>query len=182
LRICSRASEIRIRITLKEAINICQLGALLGFEDKSRAKQIEWLRERNQQVVRPGTDDATSNIIEVAFRCEAPKLAAQVVTSVVTAYERETNRVTTEANSEKFSKPETMRDQYDQRAKKAHEEFVGFLTTAHHDMLALESDPVSLLNRLIATKHTLIPKPDHRQIVSVQKEFKGVGDGVNFGQ
>jgi uncharacterized protein (TIGR00730 family) len=36
-----------------------------------------------------------------------------------------------------------------------------FLTPAHHAMLAVERDPEALLDRLAATKHTLIPKPVH---------------------
>ena len=36
-----------------------------------------------------------------------------------------------------------------------------FLTPAHHAMLAVERDPEPLLDRLAATKHTLIPKPVH---------------------
>ena len=36
-----------------------------------------------------------------------------------------------------------------------------FLTPSHHAMLAVERDPEALLDRLAATKHTLIPKPVH---------------------
>ena len=36
-----------------------------------------------------------------------------------------------------------------------------FLTPAHHDMLAVESDADALLNRLTTTRHTPIPKPIH---------------------
>jgi uncharacterized protein (TIGR00730 family) len=38
----------------------------------------------------------------------------------------------------------------------------GFLTPAHRAMLTVERDPEPLLDRLAATKHTLIPKPIHR--------------------
>jgi len=37
-----------------------------------------------------------------------------------------------------------------------------FITPAHHAMLAVESDPERLLDRLAATKHTRIVKPIHR--------------------
>jgi predicted Rossmann-fold nucleotide-binding protein len=36
-----------------------------------------------------------------------------------------------------------------------------FLTSAHHSMLAVESDADSVLHRLAATQHILIPKPAH---------------------
>ena len=36
-----------------------------------------------------------------------------------------------------------------------------FLTPAHHAMLVVEKDSERLLDRLAATKHTLIPKPVH---------------------
>ena len=36
-----------------------------------------------------------------------------------------------------------------------------FLTAAHHDMLAVEGEPEVLLERLLRTKHILIPKPIH---------------------
>jgi uncharacterized protein (TIGR00730 family) len=36
-----------------------------------------------------------------------------------------------------------------------------FLTPAHHAMLAVERDSESLLDRLTATRHALIPKPVH---------------------
>ena len=34
-----------------------------------------------------------------------------------------------------------------------------FITPTHHSMLTVESDPETLLDRLAATRHTLIPKP-----------------------
>lgn len=37
-----------------------------------------------------------------------------------------------------------------------------FLTPAHHDMLAVGQEANALLDRLVATSHTLIPKPIHR--------------------
>ncbi len=36
-----------------------------------------------------------------------------------------------------------------------------FLTPAHHAMLTVESDPKVLLDRIVATRHTIVPKPIH---------------------
>lgn len=41
-----------------------------------------------------------------------------------------------------------------------------FLTAAHHAMLAVESECEPLLDRLIATRHTQVPKPIHRVGIS----------------
>jgi uncharacterized protein (TIGR00730 family) len=38
----------------------------------------------------------------------------------------------------------------------------GFVTPAHHAMLAVEREGDALLERLVATRHVLIPKPVHR--------------------
>ncbi len=38
----------------------------------------------------------------------------------------------------------------------------GFVTPAHHGMLTVEEEPEVLLERLVTTRHTLIPKPIHR--------------------
>ncbi len=40
----------------------------------------------------------------------------------------------------------------------------GFLTPAHHDMLTVEREPGDLLERLLTTRHSAIPKPIDRVI------------------
>lgn len=42
----------------------------------------------------------------------------------------------------------------------------GFITPAHRDMLAVDTEPEPLLDRLAATRHTPIPKPIHRAATS----------------
>jgi uncharacterized protein (TIGR00730 family) len=44
----------------------------------------------------------------------------------------------------------------------AHARDEGFLTPAHHAMLAVEQEAEALLDRLAATQHSRIPKPTHR--------------------
>jgi uncharacterized protein (TIGR00730 family) len=39
-----------------------------------------------------------------------------------------------------------------------------FLTPDHHSMLVVESNPDPLLDRVLATKHTLVPKPVHHTL------------------
>lgn len=49
-----------------------------------------------------------------------------------------------------------------------------FLTPAHHGMLTVESEPQVLLERLTTTQHALIPKPVHRNTLSLS-QYSGRG-------
>jgi len=82
------------------------------------------LCDRNRLLVRPGSDEADTSIIEISFRCEEAELAAQVVAAIVSGYESYLHREDTNSSSKKTEMLARLRDEYNRCAKAVRSEYL----------------------------------------------------------
>ncbi len=109
---------------LKQAIEIGRLDSNPKLADKRSDELMTWLRNKKRLTVRPGTKEAITSIVDVMFRCDDAELAAEVVASIVTGYERFIGREADLLSRDVLEKLAKFKEEYDTRATNTRNEYL----------------------------------------------------------
>ncbi len=108
---------------LRNAIDIGPWTSNPRLAGMSKEELITWVRHKDRLVVRPGSKDAATNIIDVTFRCEDAELSAEVVAALIAGYERFIGKEAQVLSTEVLDKLARFRDDYDNKGRIAREEY-----------------------------------------------------------
>ena len=87
-------ATLRSEVVLRNAIDIGRFTSNPKLSDKNPAELMAWLRTTERLIVTPATKVEFTDTIDVSFRCDDQALSAEVVTAIVSGFEKLIQRET----------------------------------------------------------------------------------------
>ncbi len=134
----TRQDEIRIMRGLRVVNNAIAIGKLdqhPTFAGKSLGDVIEWITDKDRLIIKPGTKELRTDLIDLTFECEDREFAGEVLSALLAGYNKYLTDAYSDRGTEVFQRLAEYRDQYDSRYRTIKDEYLKRVNSAGNIIL-----------------------------------------------